>query len=224
MGQKVHPLGFRLGITKNSYAKWFAEKKQYGEFLIEDIKLREFLSKKLAHAALSRVEIERFSNRIKVTVYPEKPGLVIGRKGSEIENLKKELSEKFKKQIDVDVVEIEHEGLDAQLVADSIARRIEQRVPFRRAMKRAVALVMESGAQGIKICCGGRLAGAEIARKEWYREGKNPLHTLKADIDFARATAHTIYGTVGVKVWIYKGEIEPPSQSSSSEASESEKK
>ncbi len=202
MGQKINPIGIRLGITRTWDSQWFA-KKNFPAFLLEDIKLRKFLKAKLGHAGLSKIEIERASQRATISIYAAKPGIIIGKKGSEIENLRKELQALTDKQIHVNILEVKRPELDANLVAESVARQLERRIAFRRAMKRSVTTAMDMGAKGIKIMCGGRLAGAEIARREWYREGRVPLHTLRADIQYGQATANTTYGTIGVKVWLY---------------------
>lgn len=208
MGQKVHPKGLRIGIIKDWDAKWYAEK-DYADLLHEDIKVREFIKKKLYAAGISRVEIERAANRVKITIHTAKPGIVIGRGGTEVEALRKNLEVLTKKQVNVNIVEVKVPELDAQLVAENVAAQLERRVSFRRAMKQAVSRSMRMGAQGIKIACSGRLGGAEIARTEWYSEGKVPLHTLRADIDYGFAEADTTYGKIGVKAWIYRGEILP---------------
>lgn len=208
MGQKVHPKGLRIGIIRDWDAKWFAEK-DFADLLIEDIEIREFIKKKLFLAGISRIELERAANRIKVTIHTAKPGIVIGRGGAEVEALRKQLEKKTGKNVNVNIVEIKVPELDAQLVAENVAAQLVKRVSFRRAMKQAVSRSMRMGAQGIKISCSGRLAGAEIARTEWYNEGKVPLHTLRADIDYGFTEANTTYGKIGVKVWLYKGEILP---------------
>ena len=206
MGQKVSPIGFRVGITKGWHSDWF-DWKRFPKILIEDIKIREFIKKRYMLGTISRIKIERAINRIHITIYTARPAVIIGRKGQEIENLKKEL-EKYSdgKEIVVDVQEVKKPELDAQLVAENVAFQIEKRVSYRRAMKRAVISAMKFGAGGIKIHCAGRLAGAEIARKEWYREGRVPLQTIRADIDYGFAEALTKSGVIGVKVWIYKGD------------------
>lgn len=209
MGQKVHPKGLRLGIIKDWDAKWFADKKNFASLLLEDVKIRRYIKEKLYAAGISRIVIERAANRVRVTIHTAKPGIVIGRGGAEVENLRKELEKMTGKQVHLSIVEIKVPELDAQLVAENIASQLEKRVAFRRAMKQAVARAMRMGAKGIKVCVGGRLAGAEIARTEWYSEGKVPLHTLRADIDYGFAEADTTYGKIGVKVWIYKGEVLP---------------
>ncbi len=208
MGQKVHPHGMRIGIIKTWDAKWYAGK-DYAKFLHEDIKIRDMIKKKLFTAGVSRVEIERLSSRVKVIVHTAKPGRVTGRGGAGIEQLKAALKKLTGKVIDVNIAEIKQAELDATLVAENIASQLEKRIAFRRAMKQSVGRTMRMGAKGIKVMVGGRLGGAEIARSESYREGSIPLHTLRADIDYGTAEAHTTYGRIGVKVWIYKGEILP---------------
>ncbi len=209
MGQKVNPLGLRIGIIKDWEGKWFADKRNYAGLLHEDIKVRKFIKKKLFAAGISRITIERAANRVKVSIHTAKPGIVIGRGGSEVENLRKQLEKLTGKQVSVNIVEIKVPELDAQLVAENVAAQLEKRIAFRRAMKQAVSRSMKMGAKGIKIACGGRLAGAEIARSEWYSEGKVPLHTLRADIEYGVTEANTTYGKIGIKVWIYKGEVLP---------------
>lgn len=208
MGQKVHPKGLRIGIIRDWDAKWYAEK-DFATLLIEDIKLRKYIKKKLFAAGISRIEIERAANRVKVTIHTAKPGIVIGRGGSEVEALRKQVEKMTGKNVNINIIEVKVPELDAQLVAENVAAQLVKRVSFRRAMKQSVSRTMRMGAQGIKISCSGRLAGAEIARTEWYNEGKVPLHTLRADIDYGFAEADTTYGKIGVKVWIYKGEILP---------------
>jgi len=207
MGQKVHPTGIRLGITKKHTSTWYAEGKDYADNLLVDLRVREFVKKKLAAASVSRVEIERPAQTAKVTVYTARPGIVIGKKGEDFEKLRNTLTAQMGVPVQVNIEEIRKPDLDAQLVADGVASQLERRVMFRRAMKRAVQNAMRQGAEGIKIQVGGRLGGAEIARSEWYREGRVPLHTLRADIDYATAEAATTYGIIGIKVWIFKGEI-----------------
>ena len=207
MGQKVHPTGIRLGITKKHTSTWYAQGKDYADNLLVDLRVREFVKKKLAAASVSRVEIERPAQTAKVTVYTARPGIVIGKKGEDVEALRNTLSQKMGVPVQVNIEEIRKPDLDAQLVADGVASQLERRVMFRRAMKRAVQNAMRQGAEGIKIQVGGRLGGAEIARSEWYREGRVPLHTLRADIDYATSEAATTYGIIGIKVWISKGDI-----------------
>jgi small subunit ribosomal protein S3 len=208
VGQKVHPKGIRLGIIKEWDAKWYSQK-DFQNFLHEDLKIRKYVKQKLYASGISRVEIERAANRVKVNIYTAKPGIVIGRGGAEVENLKKQLEAMTGKKINVNINEVKKPELDAQLVAENVAGALEKRIAFRRAMKQNVSRTMRMGAEGIKIMCAGRLAGAEIARTEWYSEGKVPLHTLRADIDYGFAEANTTYGKIGVKVWIYKGEVLP---------------
>jgi small subunit ribosomal protein S3 len=208
MGQKVNPHGLRVGIIKNWEGRWYADR-NYSELLHEDLQIRKYVMKKLAAASVPRVEIERAANRVKVFIHTAKPGIVIGRGGAGSEILTKELSELTGKQVSINIMEIKRPELEAALVARSVAEQLEKRISFRRAMKQTVGRTMRSGAQGIKISCSGRLGGAEIARTEWYNEGKVPLHTLRADIDYGFAEANTTYGKIGIKVWIYKGEILP---------------
>lgn len=208
MGQKVNPKGLRVGIIRDWEGHWYAGR-NYIDLLHEDLKIRKFVKNKLKQAGVPKVEIERAANRVKVSVYAAKPGIVIGRGGAEVENLRKQLEQLTGKQVAVNIVEVKKPEVDAQLVAESVAQQLEKRVSFRRVMKQTVGRTMRQGAQGIKISCGGRLGGAEIARTEWYNEGKVPLHTLRADIDYGFAEANTTYGKIGVKVWIYKGEVLP---------------
>ncbi|MBI5063123.1 MAG: 30S ribosomal protein S3 [Desulfatitalea sp.] len=206
MGQKVNPIGLRLGIVKTWESRWFADKK-YGEYIQQDSKLRTFVKKKLFHAGVSRIEIERSAKRIRLRIYTARPGIVIGKKGSEIERLKQDIEKTVSQEVMIDIQEVRKPEIDAQLVAENVAMQIERRVAFRRAMKRGVTSAMRFGAQGVKIICSGRLGGAEMARREWYREGRVPLHTLRADIDYGFTEARTTYGAIGVKVYIFKGEI-----------------
>ncbi len=208
MGQKVHPKGLRVGIIRDWESNWYADK-NYAELLHEDIRIRKYIKDKLYQAGISGVGIERAANRIKISIRTAKPGIVIGRGGAEVENLRKTLEKMTSKKVNVNILEIKKPELDAQLVAEGIAAQLVKRIAFRRAMKQAVSRTMRLGAEGIKISCAGRLAGAEIARTEWYSEGKVPLHTLRADVDYGFAEANTTYGKIGVKVWIYKGEILP---------------
>lgn len=208
MGQKVHPVGFRLGVTKVWESNWFA-KRAYGELLHEDIRIRKFIKDKLFHAGISRIEIERAAKRVKINIHTARPGIIIGRKGAEVDKLKVELEAMTGKQAFVNIIEIRRAELDAQLVAENVALQLERRIAFRRAMKKAVTSAMRLGAKGIRITCAGRLGGAEMARTEWYREGRVPLHTIRADIDYGAGEARTTYGMIGVKVWIFKGEIMP---------------
>jgi len=208
VGQKVHPKGMRVGIIRDWESNWYADK-NYAELLHEDIKIRSFVKKKLFQAGISTIQIERAANRVKISIHTAKPGIVIGRGGTEVENLKKELEQITSKKVNVNIVEIKRPELNAQLVAEGVAQQLVKRISFRRAMKQAVSRTIRLGSQGIKISCSGRLGGAEIARTEWYSEGKVPLHTLRADIDYGFAEANTTYGKIGIKVWIYKGEILP---------------
>lgn len=207
MGQKVHPTGIRLGIVKDWSSKWYADNKNYAKYLNTDLKVRDFLRKKLAQASVSEIRIERPAKNARIIVHTARPGIVIGKKGEDIDRLRKEVSEMMGVPVHISVEEIRKPEIDAQLVAESIAQQLERRIMFRRAMKRAVGNAMRLGAQGIRINVSGRLNGAEIARTEWYREGRVPLHTLRADIDYGFAEAHTTYGVIGVKVWVFKGEI-----------------
>ncbi len=206
MGQKIHPYGFRLGVTKEWKAKWFAEK-NYSELLIEDNKIRKFISNKLKRTGISSIAIERAANKVKVIIHTGRPGLVIGRKGQGTEELRSSLAKLINKEIMLEIKEVRRPEADAQIVAEGIANQLERRVAFRRAMKKAVSQALRLGAQGIKVACSGRLAGAEIARREWYREGRVPLQTLRADVDYGFSEANTMYGVIGVKVWVYHGEI-----------------
>lgn len=208
MGQKVHPKGLRIGIIKDWDSKWYADK-NYQELLHEDIKIRRYIKQRLFASGVSLVEIERAANRVKISIHTAKPGIVIGRGGAEVENLRKDLERMTGKQVSINIAEIKKPELEAQLVAENIAAQLVKRVSFRRAMKQAVSRSMRMGAQGVKVSSSGRLAGAEIARTEWYSEGKVPLHTLRADVDYGFAEANTTYGKIGVKVWLYKGEVLP---------------
>ncbi|MBK7355177.1 30S ribosomal protein S3 [Propionivibrio sp.] len=207
MGQKIHPTGFRLAVTRDWSSRWYANSKNFAGMLNEDIKVRDFLKKKLKHASVGRVLIERPAKNARVTVFSARPGVVIGKKGEEIDHLRSSLQKIMGVPVHVSIEEIRKPELDAQLIADSITQQLEKRIMFRRAMKRAMQNAMRLGAQGIKIMSSGRLNGAEIARREWYREGRVPLHTLRADIDYATSEALTTYGIIGVKVWVFKGEI-----------------
>jgi small subunit ribosomal protein S3 len=207
MGQKVNPIGFRLGVNRTWDSRWYAGKREYGRLLHEDIKIRSHLSERLKQAGVSRVVIERPHKTCRITIHSARPGVVIGKKGADIEKLKNEVQKYTTDEVHLNIVEIRKPEIDAKLVAENIAQQLERRVAFRRVMKRAQQSAMRLGALGIRINCGGRLGGAEIARMEWYKEGKVPLHTLRADVDYGVATAKTTYGTCGVKVWIYKGEI-----------------
>ncbi|SJM95350.1 30S ribosomal protein S3 [Crenothrix polyspora] len=207
MGQKVHPIGIRLGIVKDWNSRWYADSQNYSVFLHQDLTVREFIRKKLAHASVSRIQINRAANNANITIHTARPGIVIGKKGEDIDVLRQAISKMIGVPVQLNVEEIRKPELDAQLVAEGVAQQLEKRVMYRRAMKRAVTNSMRLGAEGIKINVGGRLNGAEIARSEWYREGRVPLHTLRADIDYATAEANTTYGIIGVKVWIFKGEV-----------------
>lgn len=206
MGQKVNPIGLRLGIVKSWDSRWYA-KKDYSKLIHEDRKIRAFVKKKLYHAGISKIEIERTGNKVRVNINSARPGLVIGKKGAEIDALKNEIKGFTSKEVFVNIIEIRKAEVDAQLVAENVALQLERRIAHRRAMKKAVGSAMKLGAQGIKIFCAGRLGGHEMARREWYREGRVPLHTLRADIDYGFTEAKTTYGIIGVKVWIFKGEI-----------------
>src|SRR3974377_1166953 len=206
MGQKVNPVGLRLGINRTWDSRWFA-RKEYGSLLLDDLGLRKFLHQRLGQAGVSRVVIERAAKKTRITLHSARPGVVIGKKGADIEKLRTDIAKLTNSEVSLNIVEIRKPEIEAKLIADSIAQQLERRVAFRRAMKRAVQSAMRLGAQGIRINCSGRLGGAEIARMEWYREGRVPLHTLRADVDYGVATAFTTFGTCGVKVWIFKGEI-----------------
>ena len=208
MGRKVHPIGFRLGISRNWDSRWFAGR-DYADFVLEDYRIRRFLKKRLFQAGVSRIEIERAANKVRVRIYTARPGIVIGKKGAEIEAVKRELATQIGRDVILDVQEVRKPEVDAQLVAENVALQLVRRIAFRRAMKKAVSSAQRFGAPGIKIACAGRLGGAEMARREWYREGRVPLHTLRADIDYGFAEAFTTYGAIGVKVTIFKGEILP---------------
>ncbi|MCL5966258.1 MAG: 30S ribosomal protein S3 [Deltaproteobacteria bacterium] len=215
MGQKVHPYGFRLGIIKDWRSRWYAEK-EYAANLQQDLKLRKYVKERLSHAGVSSVGIERKSNRVHVIVHTARPGIVIGKKGAEIENLRKDLQKFTDREVTISIQEIRRPETDAQLTAENVALQLERRIAFRRAMKKTVLSSVKLGAKGIKIQVSGRLGGAEMSRTEWYREGRVPLHTLRADIDYGYAIARTTYGAIGVKVWIYKGEVLPQSASAAS--------
>jgi small subunit ribosomal protein S3 len=206
LGQKVNPISLRLGIVKTWESRWFAGKK-YADYIFEDYQIRTFIKKKLHHAGVAKIEIERSTRRVRLRIFTARPGIVIGKKGSEIEKLKKELEGRVSQEVLIDIQEVRKPEVDAQLVAENVAMQIERRVAFRRAMKRGVSSAMRFGAQGVKIICSGRLGGAEMARTEWYREGRVPLHTLRADIDYGITEARTTYGIVGIKVFVFHGEI-----------------
>ncbi len=206
MGQKVHPVGLRLGTIRTWDSRWYADK-SYADFVEEDFKVRKFLKKKLYHAGISKIEIERFSKQIRLRVFAARPGIIIGKKGSEIALLKQELDRMLKPDVLIDIKEVRRPEIEAQLVAENIALQLERRIAFRRAMKRSVSSAMRFGAKGIKIICAGRLGGAEMARTEWYKEGRIPLHTIRADVDYGFAEANTTYGKIGIKAFVFKGEI-----------------
>ena len=224
MGQKIHPIGFRLGVQKNWSSRWYANSKNFPSMLQNDIKVREFLKKKLAHAAVSKIVIERPAKNAKITVYSARPGIVIGKKGEDIESLRANLQKIMGVPVHLNIEEIRKPEIDATLIAENIAQQLEKRVMFRRAMKRAMQNAMRLGAQGIKIMSSGRLNGIEIARTEWYREGRVPLHTLRADIDYGVAEAKTTYGVIGLKVWVFKGEVIGRGEQPAAPAVEPEKK
>ncbi|HZN02615.1 MAG TPA: 30S ribosomal protein S3 [Candidatus Polarisedimenticolia bacterium] len=206
MGQKVHPFGFRLGYNRTWQSRWYAEK-NYASMLHEDLDLRGILKKRLSHAGMARVDIERAANKLKITIHTSRPGIIIGRKGAEVDKLRDDLQKRTGREIFINIMEIHKPELEAQLVAESVGLQIERRVAFRRAMKKAIESAVRFGAKGVKLRCSGRLGGSEIARSEWYLDGQLPLHTLRADIDFGFAEARTTYGQIGVKCWIYKGEL-----------------
>ncbi len=208
MGQKVNPIGFRLGVIKTWDSKWYAEA-DYAKLLHEDIKIRAFLKKRLYSSGVSKIEIERAANKTKINIFTARPGLIIGKKGSEVEIIKKDLANLTSKEIFINIIEVRKPELDAQLVAENVALQLERRIAFRRAMKKSVTSALKFGAKGIRITCSGRLGGAEMSRTEWYREGRVPLHTLRADIDYGFAEAKTTYGLIGIKVLIFKGEVLP---------------
>lgn len=206
MGQKVHPKGFRVGVLESWESRWFAEK-GYASLLHDDLRIREFIKKRLYHAGISKIEIERAANKAKINIYTARPGIVIGKKGVEIEKLKNDLARQTDREVYLNIHEVRRPDLDGQLVSENVALQLERRVAFRRAMKESVARAIRMGAQGVKVRCSGRLGGAEIARTEWYREGRVPLHTLRADISYGLAEARTTYGIIGVKAWIFRGEV-----------------
>jgi small subunit ribosomal protein S3 len=208
LGQKVHPTGFRLGIIKTWDSKWFATK-GYAKLVFEDRKIRDYIKERLFHAGISKVELERAANKVKIRIHTARPGIVIGKKGAEIEVLRRDIERRFKREVLIDIQEVRRPELDATLVAENIALQLVRRVAFRRAMKRAVSSALKFGAKGVRVASAGRLGGAEMARREWYREGRVPLHTLRADIDYGTALARTTYGIIGVRVWIFKGEVLP---------------
>ncbi len=206
MGQKVHPKGFRVGVLEGWESRWFAER-EYATLLHDDIRIRAFIKKRLYHAGIAKIEVERAANKAKINIYTARPGIVIGKKGVEIEKLKTELAQQTDREVYLNIHEVRRPDLDAQLVSENVALQLERRVAFRRAMKESVARAIRMGAQGVKVRCSGRLGGAEIARTEWYREGRVPLHTLRADISYGVAEARTTYGVIGVKMWIFRGEV-----------------
>jgi small subunit ribosomal protein S3 len=207
MGHKVHPIGFRLGVVKEHNSLWYATPKNYADYLVTDLQVRDYLHKRLKNASVSRIKIERPSENVRITIATARPGIVIGKKGEDVERLRRDVAARMGVPVHINIEEVRKPDLDARLSADNIAGQLERRVMFRRAMKRAVQNAMKSGAEGIRVQVSGRLGGAEIARTEWYREGRVPLHTLRADIDYASVRAETTYGTIGVKVWIFRGEI-----------------
>lgn len=209
MGRKVHPEGFRLGIIKDWKARWFAEGREYALLLKEDLTIRDLIQKELSRAGISKIEIERFPNQVSLTIHAARPGIVIGRKGSTVNTLRHQLEELTDKKIRIEVQEVEHPEIDAHLIAESLAAQLSKRISHKRAMKQAVARAMRLGVEGIKIACGGRLSGAEMGRREWVMEGRVPLHTIRADIDYAQDEALTTLGMIGIKVWVYKGEVLP---------------
>ena len=219
MGRKVHPIGFRLAVNKDWRAKWFAEGEEYVDLLSEDVKLRRLILDDMAHAGISRIDIERFPKQVSVTVHTARPGIVIGRKGASVNLLRRRIEEETGKKARVEVVEVPEPELDAYLVAENIRAQLERRISHKRAIKQAATRVMRLGAGGVKIVCGGRLAGSEMARRDWTMEGRVPLHTLRADIDYAQVEALTTYGRIGVKVWVYKGDYSPKGQGAAEEPS-----
>jgi len=208
LGQKVHPISFRLGIHRNWDSRWFAGR-EYSSFVLEDYKIRKFLKKRAFQAGIAKIEIERAANKIRIRMHAARPGIVIGKKGADIERLKRELEKEIGREVIIDIQEVRKAEVEAQLVAENVAMQLVRRVAFRRAMKKSVSSAMRFGAQGVKIACSGRLGGAEMARREWYREGRVPLHTIRADIDYGFAEAFTTYGVIGIKVIIFKGEVLP---------------
>ena len=218
MGRKVHPVGFRLGVNKDWRARWFAEGPEYVELLGEDLRVRQLILKEMAHAGISRIDIERFPKQVSVTVHTARPGIVIGRKGVSVNLLRRRVEEETGKKARIEVVEVPEPELDAYLIAENISGQLERRISHKRAMKQAAARAMRLGAGGVKIACSGRLTGAEMARRDWTMEGRVPLHTLRADIDYAQSEALTTYGRIGVKVWVYKGEVFPQEREAGEEA------
>jgi small subunit ribosomal protein S3 len=218
LGRKVHPIGFRLGVTKDWRAKWFAEGQEYADLLREDLKLRQLIREKMAHAGISRIDVERFPKQVSITIHTARPGIVIGRKGASVNLLRRQVEDLTAKKARIEVVEVPEPELNAYLIAESISAQLARRISHKRAMKQAASRAMRLGAGGIKIACSGRLSGTEMARRDWTMEGRVPLHTLRADIDYAQSEALTTYGRIGVKVWVYKGEVFPEEE----EAAESE--
>lgn len=217
MGRKVHPVGFRLGVNKDWRAKWFAEGEQYVELLHEDLRLRELILKEMSHAGISRIDIERFPKQVSITVHTARPGIVIGRKGASVNLLRRQVEEETGKKARIEVVEVPEPEMDAYLIAENICAQLQRRISHKRAMKQAASRAMRLGAGGVKIACSGRLSGTEMARRDWTMEGRVPLHTLRADIDYAHSEALTTYGRIGVKVWVYKGEVFPEEQQAAEE-------
>jgi small subunit ribosomal protein S3 len=217
VGQKVHPYGFRLGFNKTWHSRWYADKK-YGELLHEDLMLRRKLKERLSHAGISNIEIERAANKLKINIHTSRPGIIIGRRGSEVDKLRDDIQKQTGREVFINIMEIQKPELDATLVAESIAMQLQKRIAFRRAMRKAMESAARFGAQGIKVMCSGRLGGHEIARTEWYLEGQLPLHTLRSDVDYGTAVSRTTYGVIGVKVWIYKGETHEQKQAPGTEA------
>jgi small subunit ribosomal protein S3 len=217
LGRKVHPVGFRLGVNKDWKARWFAEGDQYVDLLHEDLRLRQLILKEMSHAGISRIDIERFPKQVSVTVHTARPGIVIGRKGASVNLLRRQIEEQTGKKARVEVIEVPEPEMDAYLIAENISAQLERRISHKRAMKQAASRAMRLGAGGVKIACSGRLAGTEMARRDWTMEGRVPLHTLRADIDYARSEALTTYGRIGVKVWVYKGEVFPEEQETAEE-------
>ena len=222
MGQKVNPHGLRVGVIKDWDSHWYAREEKVGDLVVEDYNIRKYLKNKLYAAGVAKIEIERSNGKVKINIHCSRPGVVIGKAGAEIENLRKDVEARLGKSVNLNIVEVRSPDLNAQLVAENIAQQLERRIAFRRAMKQAVGRTMRLGAKGIKIACSGRLGGAEIARKESYREGSIPLHTLRADIDYGTAEAHTTYGRIGIKVWIFKGEVLPERKQAKTAAEGSE--
>lgn len=217
MGQKVHPIAFRLGYVKDWTAHWFADKRNFASYLLEDIKVKKYIKKSLSQAAIASIVVERTSKKLRVIIHSARPGIIIGRRGSEIDRLKDELQDLTGKEMFIDIKEIKNPAIEAQLIAENIAFQLEKRIPFRRAMKKAISTCMSAGGKGMKVICSGRLGGSEIARSEGYREGRFPLQTIRADIDYGFTEARTTYGAIGIKVWVYKGDILPKAKTSHKE-------